>query len=296
MEDQNFERLKELYHPVFFSDRDSSPLSKETQMKDAMRAAETDHLNASVRDRVMDLIAQYGYFCFTKQEKKSGDALSFAFLPLYYTLYHDFHEQTALIGGYRNCSCSLYFSKTTMFIESFYMDSAGFIRNQNQHLIAENISDFWEYIIEKEYDYHTPISDDVMRIMRNAGWYEGRRINIDALLEECMEDDVFPSDKQIAFVQEFGGLRGSGLIEDVGFCFASKRMRRCFQNISNIAKKDVNSLERKILHEYGADTLCVGYGNEGDFQIFLTAEGQLLIRDIKVGRTIWEGIQCIMGY
>ena len=58
----------------------------------------------------------------------------------------------------------------------------------------------------------------------------------------------------------------------------------------------LNSLERKILHEYGTDTLCVGYGNEGDHQIFLTAEGQLLIRDIKVGRTIWEGIQCIMGY
>ena len=163
-------------------------------------------------------------------------------------------------------------------------------------MIAENITDFWEYIMEKEYDYHPIITDDVINLLRGAGWYEGRKINIDALLEECMEDDVFPSDIQIAFVQEFGGLRGSALIEDVGFCFASERMRRCFKNITNIAKEQVYTLERRILHEYGADTLCVGYGNEGDFQIFLTADGQLLIRNIKVGSTIWEGIQCIMGY
>ena len=291
MEDQNFARLKELYHPVFLKD----PI--DSQIAEAMRNAEYHHLNSSVRDRITELLSEYGCFLFTKKESISGDALNFCFLPLYYPYYLENNQnRAAFLGGYRNCSCSFYHNEETRYIEAFYIDAAGFIWNQDHRLIAENITDFWEYIMEKEYDYHPVISDDVMRIMRCAGWYEGRKINIDALLAECMDDDVFPSDIQIAFVQEFGGLRGSGLIEDIGFCFASERMRRCFKNISKIAKEPVYTLERRILHEYGADTLCVGYGNEGDFQIFLTADGQLLIRNIKVGRTIWEGIQCIVGY
>ena len=291
MEDRNFARLKELYHPVFLKE----PI--DSQIAEAMRNAEYHHLNSSVRDRITELLSEYGWFRFTKKESISGDELNFFFLPLYYPYYLENNQnRAAFLGGYRNCSCSFYGNEGTRYIESFYIDAAGFIWNQDHRLIAENITDFWEYIMEKEYDYHPIITDDVINLLRGAGWYEGRKINIDALLEECMEDDVFPSDIQIAFVQEFGGLRGSALIEDVGFCFASERMRRCFKNITNIAKEQVYTLERRILHEYGADTLCVGYGNEGDFQIFLTADGQLLIRNIKVGRTIWEGIQCIMGY
>ena len=269
MEARNFAGLKELYHPVFLKE----PI--DSQIAEAMRNAEYLHLDSSVRDRITELLSEYGWFRFTKKESISGDELNFFFLPLYYPYYLENNQsKAAFLGGFRNCSCSFYGNEGTRYMESFYIDAAGFIRNREHRLIAENIADFWEYIMEKEYDYHPEITDDVMNLLRGAGWYEGRKI-------------------QIAFVQEFGGLRGSGLIGDLGFFFASERMRRCFLNI---AKEPVYTLERRILREYGADTLCVGYGNEGDFQIFLTADGQLLIRDIKVGRTIWEGIQCIVGY
>ena len=291
MEDAGFNRLKELYHPVFVED----PI--DSQIAEAMSNAERLHLKAPVRDKIIELLSEYGWFHFRKTESISGDELRFNFFPLYYPYYLENNQnRAAFLAGYRNCSCSLYGNERTRYIESFYIDAAGFIRNQDHQLIAESITDFWEYIIEKEYDYHPEISDDVMRVMRSAGWYEGRRINMDALLEECMDDDVFLSDKQIAFIEEFGGLGGNALLEGLQFFFPSKRMRRCFQNIANSAKEQVWTLEREILRDYGADTICVGYGNEGDFQLFLTTDGQLLIRSMKVGRTIWEGIQCILGY
>ena len=236
MKDRNFARLKELYHPVFLKE----PI--DSQIAEAMRNAEYHHLNSSVRDRITELLSEYGWFRFTKKESISGDELNFFFLPLYYPYYlENNQDRAAFLGGYRNCSCSFYGNEGTRYIESFYIDAAGFIWNQDHRLIAENITDFWEYIMEKEYDYHPIITDDVINLLRGAGWYEGRKINIDALLEECMEDDVFPSGIQIAFVQEFGGLRGSALIEDVGFCFASERMRRCFKNTTNIAKEQAGT-------------------------------------------------------
>ena len=131
--------------------------------------------------------------------------------------------------------------------------------------------------MEKEYDYHPEISGDVMQILRGAGWYEGRKIRIDALLEECMEDDVFPSDTQIAFIQEFGGLYGIQLNDEAGFWFSDRRVNRTF---ANLAKKQVRTEERWALHYHSADTLCVGCCNDGMDPVYLTPEGQLLTRSL----------------
>lgn len=287
MEDRNFAVLKERYHLNFSAD------TKESRILEAMRKAERLHLKAPVRNRITGLLSEYGQFHFTKTERISGDEITFEFRPLLLPVHPDSNEKAAFISGYRNCSCSLYVHESTRYIECFYVDAAGFIRNQEQRLIAENMTDFWEYIMEKEYDYHPEISGDVMQLLRGAGWYEGRKIRIDALLEECMEDDVFPSDTQIAFIQEFGGLYGIQLNDEAKFWFSDRRVNRTF---ANLAKKQVRTEERWALHYHGADTLCVGCCNDGMDPVYLTPEGQLLTRSRKVGRTIWEGVQCILGY
>ena len=287
MEDMNFIRLKELYHPVF----SENPI--DSQIAEAMSEADRHNLEVPVRDRITEYLLEYGRFHFKKIESASGDELRFDFYPLFLPFYPDFNRKVAFIGGYRNCGCSLYAHDDSFYIEKFYVDSAGLIWNQDHRLIAENIIDFWKYIIEKEYDFHPEISSDVITILRNAGWCVGRKIDIDSLIEECMDDDVFPSDIQIAFVQEFGNLSGIQLNDDAEFWFSSKRINRCY---ANTAKKQVRTEEKWALHHYGVDTLCVGYCNDGMDPIFLTTDGQLLTRSRKVGRTIWEGIQCILGY
>ena len=310
MEDQNFARLKELYHPGFLADAKYGPLSKESQIEEAMSSAKRLHLKAPVRNRVIELLSEYGRFHFTKTERISGDEIRFEFFPLLLPVHPDSNEKTAFIGAYKNRSCSLYLHENTHYIERFYVDAAGLIRNQDHRLIAENITDFWEYIMEKEYDYHPEITDDVMNLLRGAGWYEGRRINIDALLEECMEDDVFPSDIQIAFIQEFGGLGGKDLLDDdqSEFWFPSNRSHEwrqygCFLNLTKKAEQQIQERgyarteDLWVLRHFDADTLHVGYcGWLGEHPVYLTPDGQLITRQRKVGRNIWEGIQCIVGY
>lgn|GEM_PF-6907327 len=288
MNDNAFNRIKELFVPV------SSKASLEEQVNEAKDTFKRLDFNAALRHKILDYISEYGSFNFSKQENKSGDVIEFYSRPLRFCnpYLDEFGERVAFIGGFRNCSCSFCGRQETFFIEAFYMNSVGLIINQNQLPIADNLDDFWNYLIEKEYDFHPVISDDVYNLLGQAGWYEGRRIDIDPLLEECMEDDVFPTDIQIAFIQEFGGIRGIDL-NNMGFFIGNTREDRCY---ANIAKQALLTEEKRILNSYGADTLCVGYCNDGEDQIWLSPDGQLIVRHKVLGRTIMEGINCILGY
>lgn len=288
MDDFTFNKIKELYVPVF------SKTSSEEQVNEAKDTFKRLDFKATLRNKMLNYISEYGSFNFSKQEFQSGDVIEFYSRPLQFCnpYLEEFGERVAFIGGYRNCSCSFCGRQTTFFIEAFYMNSAGVIINQNQLQIAGNLDNFWNYLIEKEYDFHPVISDDVYNVLKQAGWYEGRQINIDPLLEECMEDDVFPTDIQIAFIQEFGGIRGTDL-NNTGFLIGNTREDRCY---ANIAKQTLLTEEKRILNSYGADTLCVGYCNDGADQIWLTPFGQIIVRQKAVGRTIIEGINCLLGY
>ena len=288
MNDTVFDKLKVLYTPAFTKD----PIN--AQITEAKLTLKRLDFKSTLRKRILDYISEYGSFNFSKQESRSGDVIEFYSRPLrFYNPYSDeFSERFAFIGGYRNCSCSFCGRQETFFIEAFYMDSAGSIFNQHKALIAENLNDFWNYIIEKEYDFHPVISDNVYNVLKQAGWYEGRQGDIDPLLEECMEDDVFPTDIQIDFIREFGGIRGTDL-NNTGFLIGNNREDRCY---ANITKQALLTEEKRMLNSYGADTLCVGYCNDGEDQIWLSPYGQLIVRQKVLGRTIMEGINCILGY
>lgn len=288
MDNMAFNRLKLLYNPSF------SNVIVETQVKEAKDTFKRIDFKPSLRNKIIDYISMYGSFNFFKQEIISEDEIEFYSRPLRFfnPFFNEFNERVAFIGGYRNCSCSFCGRQETFFIETFYMNSLGSIINQDGVLIAEELSDFWSYLIEKEYDFHPCISNDVFNVLQHSGWYKGRKINIDSLLEECMNDDVFPTDVQIAFVQEFGGIRGIDL-NNFGFFIGNTREKRCF---ANIAKQTVITKEKWILYHYGAETICVGYCNDGADQIWITPFGQIIVREKALGRTVMEAINCILGY
>ena len=107
-----------------------------------------------------------------------------------------------------------------------------------------------------------------------------------------MDDDIFLTDIQIAFVEEFGGIKGVDL-NDFGFYIENSRENRCF---ANIAKQTVRTEEKWILRNYGYETICVGFCNDGADQIWLTPYGQISVRGQIVGRNFLESINCILGY
>lgn len=283
-----FDELKALFHPVFSKD------TTEAQISSAKSTFKRLNFKAPLRHRIIDYISLYGDFRFFKQENISGDMIKYYSWPIsmYNPYWDEFGERVAFIGGYRNCSCSFCGRQETFFIEAFYMNSAGFIYNQNKELIAENLNLFWKYVMEKEYDFHPQIPNSIYDVLKRSGWYKGRKINIDPLIEECMDDDVFPTDIQIAFIQEFGGIRGTDL-NNTGFLIGNTREDRCY---ANIAKQTLLTEEKRILNSYGADTLCVGYCNDGADQIWLTPYGQISVRGQIVGRNFLESINCILGY
>ncbi len=287
-ETDSFNRLKALYHPVFSNE------SREPQIADAKRIFKQIHFKAQLRTRIIDYISTYGDFHFSKQENLSGDVIKYYSRPimLYCPYWEEFGERVAFIGGYRNCSCSICGRQETFFIEAFYMNSAGCIYNQSKKLIAENFESFWKYVMEKEYDFHPHIPDRTFDVLKRSGWTEGRKINIDPLIEECMDDDIFLTDIQIAFIEEFGGIEGADL-NNYGFFIEQARRNRCF---ANIFKQAVRTEERWILNYYGCDTICVGFCNDGADQIWLTPYGQIIIRQKIVGRTFIEAMNCIVGY
>lgn len=283
-----FNKLTELYSLVSLNG------PKENQISNAKRRIEIIKLKSPLKNLIIDYILRYGEFRFSKQENGSGDMITFFSLPLSFYSPHwvENNETYAFIGGYRNCSCSSCGRQETFFIEAFYINSAGFIYNQNKELIAENLNLFWKYVMEKEYDFHPQISNSIFDVLKRSGWYKGRKINIDSLIEECMDDDIFLTDIQIAFVEEFGGIEGLDL-NNYGFYIENSRENRCF---ANIAKQTVRTEEKWILRNYGCETICVGFCNDGADQIWLTPFGQIIVRQKAVGRTIIEGINCLLGY
>lgn len=76
-------------------------------------------------------------------------------------------------------------------------------------------------------------------------------------------------------------------------CIYNQRRDRCY---ANIAKEAVRTEERWILRNYGWDTICVGFCNQGEDMIWLTPFGQIVIRQEAVGRTFMEAVNCIVGY
>ncbi len=56
---------------------------------------------------------------------------------------------------------------------------------------------FWKYVTEKEYDFHPQIPNSIFDVLKRYGWYKGRKINIDSLIEECMDDDIFLTELSI---------------------------------------------------------------------------------------------------
>ncbi|MCM1316224.1 MAG: SUKH-3 domain-containing protein [Prevotella sp.] len=187
----------------------------------------------------------------------------------------------------------------------------GSFYNRDKKKIAENTADFLDYITTVEYDYHAPISENTYRRLKEAGWYEGRKIDISGLVEECEKDGVFLTEPQKRFIEEFGGLKGSTEnTMNYYFYISDKRTHEYsegkpvyFINILNYTSENIDEdiglccIEDddiiEIIEKYGKNTVCIGeYGHFCD-DILLTENGLMIINFEgtieEYGRTDMEG-------
>lgn len=281
---EEFEKFKE-NHNIYTWDYDL-----EKFLKKAEEVSVEDNFNEQFKraemKNIIDFFNDYGRFYFQRTEKKSGDVISFHITPLECCYYwKDFKQIVFYIGNVENTSGE---------IENFYMLEDGSFYNYNRKKIADNTADFLDYITTVEYDYHAPISENTYRRLKKAGWYEGRKIDISGLVEECEKDGVFLTEPQKRFLEEFGGLDNFKVNYNYGFSIGDKKEQGLFINIFHDKLRDLS--DEKIIdiaNKYGENTVCIGiYGYWSD-EILLTEKGLMIINfegDIEeYGRTAMEG-------
>ncbi|MDE6539520.1 MAG: SUKH-3 domain-containing protein [Ruminococcus sp.] len=253
-------------------------------------------------DNIIEFFRDYGSFSFRRTEKISGDVITFDCSPLQWCNYWKDLKQIAFnIGDFENSSGD---------IERFYMLEDGSFYNYDRKKIADNTPDFLDYITTVEYDYHAPISENTYRRLKEAGWYEGRKIDISGLVKECEKDGVFLTEPQKRFIEEFGGLEGSR--EDMCYWFyiSDKRTTEYsegkpvyFIDMLNYTSEDMkghaelfNTEEEDIINiieKYGENTVCIGGYGDWCTDILLAENGLMILQcegDIEdCGRTAMEG-------
>lgn len=272
--------------------------------------------NIKCGDKVLEFIKTYGKFYSERIEKISGDTITFNCSPVdnYCPFWEEFQEVAVYIGCFRNISCGNSYKNES--IEKFYMLSDGAFYNQDKKKIADNSETFWDYVMTVEYDYHAPILESTYRRLQEAGWYEGRKIDISGLVKECEKDGVFLTEPQKRFIEEFGGLKGSREGSNYWFYISDKRTNEYsngksvyFIDMLNYTSENIDEdiglycIEDddviNIIEKYGKNTVCIGeYGYWCD-EILLTENGLMIINvegDIKeFGRTAMEGFNKMLG-
>lgn len=138
---------------------------------------------------------------------------------------------------------------------NFYMSVSGLFYTEKHEKIADSTDEFLEYFLNVPCDYHEPPSERTYKLLRDAGWYEGRKIDISGLVKECEKDGVFLTDKQKEFISEFGNINAG--------------------KVSVETEKDNGCYEPHYFSGlFSADTISVGY-YKTVLRIYLSGDGRL---------------------
>lgn len=159
-------------------------------------------------NKMLNHLCAFDSFFFKRIEKKSGDTLFFYFgyVPSVYFkdpapagafYWEDINMVTVICVTIENCSGT---------IEHIYISEDGKFYNDDHELIAETENELLDYIASVEYDFHPAISERTYYLLKKAGWYQGRKIDISKCLKILALQNIILTAAQQDFLREFGGL------------------------------------------------------------------------------------------
>lgn len=285
-----FKKFKEIHHAIEFKYnleellKNAEEISVKNNFKRQFKKAEMNN--------IIDFVREYGRFDFERTEKKSGDVINFEIKPLCTCCYWKDFNQIAFRIGWVNNSSGV--------IECLNMLEDGSFYNYDRKKVADNTEKFLDYIATVEYDYHAPISERTYRQLKEAGWYEGRKIDISGLIKECEKDGVFLTEPQKRFIEEFGGIDNFKVDYNYGVSIGDKRTHGLFINIFRDELRNLSDEKIiDIVDKHGENTVCIGIHGYWCDEILLTEKGLMLINfegDVEeYGRTAMEGFNKMFG-
>ncbi|SFB79480.1 SUKH-3 domain-containing protein [Ruminococcus albus] len=249
-------------------------------------------------DKIIELVKKYGEFYIDRIEHDSGDRLRFYFEPLFNPTkyWSEFDQYAVFIGSIINSDCK-YYNGDPSPIESAYLLNDGCYYNQSKKKIADSIEELFDYFMKVEYDYHAPISQKTYDSLKKCGWYEGRKVDISGLIEECEENGITLTDKQKSFFEEFSGISNRSYDGSEPDMFI----------LSEGIFQDIDDFEKKWIYDhYDENAVFVGYCYLEEGTIWLTSDGQMLLTNISgmlndenwvspIGRTIMNGFNVLLS-
>lgn len=148
---------------------------------------------------IADFVSEYSIVIITKKSELKNDyiRIRIAAAP------HDVIDINNVIKAVR---IALVFNSSYSVL-SFYMDNTSTFYTQEGKIISNNTDDFFEYLLNINHTYHPPVSDNTYELLTAAGWYPGRRTDINDLVKDCENDGILLTEIQKNIISEFGDLR-----------------------------------------------------------------------------------------
>jgi hypothetical protein len=170
-------------------------------------------------------------------------------------------------------------------------------------LIASNEDELFKYLLSEDSILSVRILPKTVQLLKNAGWYEGRTIDINNITVKFQSDGILLTESQKCFLQEFGGITGVDSNDEGFIIYDSIRKPKCVRD--NIvyftpkipSPKDMHSYDsfNIIAYNNNIDMLRVGEAGNGLIPIWISTEGKLFRDDgEQLGRTVMEGLQTIL--
>ena len=181
-------------------------------------------------------------------------------------------------------------------IETYFMDESGVFYDHTEQKIAQNEDEFFNFILNVEFDYHVKILPQTIELLNKAGWYQGRKIDASQYIMKFHQEGFELSGPQVDFIQEFGGISGNDINNDEFEVYIDPKYCR-YEKSKPLIPSDPSSYNplNIISNNENIEFLLIGeIGNHG-IRLWLSTDGRLFSdQGIQLGRTIMEGWQSIL--
>ena len=246
--------------------------------------------NIEELDIILQFCSEFENIYFSRTETSSKDLLSIVINPSAAPI------ELKRFRGNSDVIRVAYIRNVSGNIKNIFMRQDGLFVDQDGTQIAENTDAFLQYLLTVEFDYHAPIMPQTLELLKDAGWFKGRKVDISDLLNKYKSEGIIFSDAQINFMQEFGGIKGKDLNgKEFEVCVDPKCSR--FRKIKPLDSNEFNSYSplNVVGNKENVDFLLAGSMGNNMVDFWTSTDGRLFAdQGVQMGRTIMEELQIIL--
>ena len=180
-------------------------------------------------------------------------------------------------------------------LQIFYDLAENVFVNENGEVVAINYEKLFEYFLSPESILPINILPETIQYLKKAGWYIGRKKNIDYLLEQCEKEKIELTKLQTAFLEEYIALEGESMSGSrYKINIESKFKYISSSDVTNNIMESQNPIN-KISTIENISFLKVGEIGNLTVPIWISSDGRLFMdQGNQLGRTVMEGWQEIL--